>query len=169
MVERMLEISDPQEQEQLWQFYDEVFRPINEETPISQTFPKGDFLNFLASPRVVKFIIRGKTGQIVGLGMVTDEPWLDPLVSRPYFEKHFPDVPLRYIMALAVAPGFRGIAVATNLLREMINEVPENGIGFFLHSKEVNPFIPRLAQIAERGKIRPVIGAEVLVGYCWRR
>jgi len=167
MIERILGISSPQEQEHLWQFYDEVFRPINEETPIAQTYPKEEFLAWLADPRVIKFIAR-EGGKLIGLGLVATDPSLDSWLSLPYFAKHFPGVPIRDFLILAVAPGHRNKHVAVALLRAMINEVPKDGMGLFFHSKEVNPFLPRLAQIVEHGGIRQVIGTEVLVGYCWR-
>ncbi len=143
VVEKSLVIEDPSEQERLWSFYEEIFRPINEETPITQSFPKKYFLEWLTNPRVFKFIAR-RDDQLAGFGAFTDNLDVEPLLSLPYFQKHYPDRPIMYCPVLAVAPGQRGRGAVFNLLRAMLKERPPSGVLVFLHSKTKSLGLPRL-------------------------
>lgn len=168
IVERLLVIDDPIEQERLWTLYDEAFRPVNEETPIMQSFPKERFVYFLGCSDVVKFVVR-MAGGPVGIGLVTTCLELDPLLSLPYFEKNYAGVPLVYIMAYALSDEARGVTAAKLLLCNMILEAPEGGRGVFAFSKAVNVSLPKLAEVVSGGHI---VGQEVdqegLCVYGWK-
>jgi|SRR3990167_4740082 len=168
MIERLLVIEDLEEQEEIWRFYEEAFRSVNEETPITQTFRKRDFLGFLENPKVVKFIVK-EQGGIVGLGLISGQLDLDSWFSLPYFEKHFPGNPIFNIMVFAVRPDHRGQDLAVRLLRTMINEVPANGMGVFTHSQRANHFLPRFTEKACAGHIEgQELDAEALCIYWWK-
>lgn len=168
MIDRLLVIDDVREQEEIWQFYEEVFRPINERTPVKQTFSKGDFLAFLTNSKVVKFIVK-ESDELVGLGLISNQLGLDSWFSLPYFEKHFPGKPIFNIMVLAVRPDRRGHDLAISLLRAMINEVPANGMGVFTHSQRANHFLPRFTEKAGSGRIEgKELDAEALCVYWWK-
>ncbi len=162
IIERLLTINDPDEKEKLWGFYNEVFRPLNEETPIAQTWPKEFFIPWLENPRVIKFV--AKCGdEIVGLGVVTDEIKLDYLLSPVYFEKHFPGRPVFHIPIIAILSSLRGTKTGIKLLRAMMNEIPKEALCVFFHSKTFSSRIPQFADFAGAGHVR---GSEVDAEAC---
>jgi len=144
-IERLLVVDDPAEGGRLWSFYDGVFRRVNEQTPISQSYPETNFRAFLTNGRVVKYVGREEGGDIVGLGLATDDLGLEPMLSPAYFSAHYRERPILYIVALAVRRDRRGRDIAAGILKAMINEVPQNGALVFFHSKLVNPLLPKLA------------------------
>lgn len=162
-LERLLVIEDPEEQERFWCFYDEVFRPVNEETPIMQTFPEKDFKSFLVNPRVVKFAIR-EGSEIIALGLITDQVDLEPLISQAYFAKYHPGQPIYHIPALAVGPKHRKLGLAIQMIKAMINEIPDNGVLAFFYSKKINPLLPKFAELI--GAIPVSKGREVDTEAC---
>jgi len=74
-------------------------------------------------------------------------------------------------MTIAIHPHYRkNKDVSMKLLRSMIKEVPENGLGIALHSQKVNPNIPFFAKIASGGCIEgEELDHEVLSVYKWAR
>jgi GNAT superfamily N-acetyltransferase len=163
MIERHLIIDDPGHCESLWKFYDGIFRPINEETPLVQSFPKNYFMRWLRDSRAVKFVAR-QDHRIIGLGIVTDEIGLEPLLSPLYFHKHFPKAHLLYCPVVAVAPDHKGRGIAVRIIRAMLNEGQDNTVLVFLHSKRMSLGVPRLFNLCGAGHIE---GKEVDVEACW--
>jgi len=157
------------EMNELWNFYEEAFRPLNEKTPIAQTWSKEFFVSWLKNESVVKFIVK-KDGKIAGLGIVTTEIKLDWLLSPLYFKKHFPSKTVAHFPVIAIADHLRNTKIIIKLLRMMINEVPEDGLGVFFHSKMFSSIIPRLANIAGKNYIE---GGEIDTKACciykWRK
>lgn len=165
---RLEQVDNPRIQSELWELYNEIFQPINEETPIMQSFPKKVFLDLLTNPNAIKFIAH-ENEEIVGIGMITDQLDLEPLLSIDYFSKYYPNVAIFYIMTIAIRANYRNIDIARVILRAMINEVPAGGRGLFFHSRKVNPLIPKLAEKAGCGHIEgEELDNEILVCYRWK-
>jgi len=168
VIERLEIIDDLREAQKLWEFYEEIFTPLNERTPINQMFQKRDFFDFLVNQKVRKFVVKDKEN-IIGIGFITDQLELDPWVSIPYFQKYYPDVPIFNIMVIAVRPNRRGGNIAINLLRAMMNEVPPDGCGIFFHSREANRLIPQFAKKAAAGCIEGrELDSEALSIFFWK-
>ena len=162
-IERQVLIKDQCEKDLLWDFYDGIFQPINQQTPFVQSFPKKDFLRWLDDPNVVKFSAKDK-GRIVGLGIVTEEIDLEPLLSPAYFRKHYPDAHFLYCPVVAVAPTHKGKGVAIDLIRLMLCEGKDNTALLFLHSKAMSLGVPRLFSLSGAGRIE---GKEIDAEACW--
>lgn len=143
-IERLLVIDNPDEQERLWKFYECIFQPVNEQTPIIQTFPKDDFVGFLSNSNVVKFVVWDK-GEIVGLGIISyqlDDSWLSPA----YFAKNHPGKVICHIPVIAIASEKRNSRLAVRLVKALINEVSENAVVVLTYSELVNPLMPKLVE-----------------------
>lgn len=163
---RMLTVPDD-ELEEIWRLYDECFRAINEETPIAQSVEKAVFCGRLVDPRITKFVAVGVEGPC-GIGLLTDDLATEPFISEPYFLKKYPGQPVFLIMAIAVKFDHRALNVSGELLAKMIDEVPPNGVGIFLHSEGVNSRIPKFAEKVGGGAITGVrLDAEVCRLYSW--
>src|ERR1700733_15317308 len=78
-------------QDQLWSFYQDQFASLNEQTPLAQTLGRPMFNCWLKSSRAKKFVVTGEGGEISGLAIISSELRHDPLISIPYFRKHFRD------------------------------------------------------------------------------
>lgn len=145
MIERLLVINNPEEQERLWDFYEKIFQPVNELTPIIQTFSKDSFIKFLVSTGVVKFIAR-EDSEIVGLGFISSQIELDKWLSPAYFAKHYPSKVVYHVPIIAIAPNRRRSCLSIRIVKAMINEVPDDAVVAFTHSELVNPLMPKLIE-----------------------
>ena len=164
MVERRLVIGDPKEQELLWGFYDCIFRTLNEETPIIQSFPKKYFMEWLGNPQVIKFIERHEE-KIVGFCAFAYDIELEPLLSPTYFQKHFPNKRVIYCPVLALSPNYRRKDTALKFIKEIFKDGwSENGILVFLHSKAMAHGFPRLFKLASSNYLE---GREIDAEACW--
>jgi hypothetical protein len=169
VIERLMAIEDPEEQGRLWEFYDRIFGPVNELTPIIQTFPKANLIGFLASSRVVKFVVR-EEGEIVALAIIADPEEWDSWLSPAYFAKNYPGKIVFHIPVIAIAPEKRGSLLAVRLVKALINEAPANAVVTLTHSELVNPLMLKLVQAtgvmdyAEGGKI----DAEACLVFQWK-
>lgn len=117
----------------LWEFYEKTLGPLNEDSPISQTFPQDTFCGWLVDEDVVK-VIALDGDELVGLGLISSDLSHDPLISIPYFERHFADRPIFHIPALSVDPKYR-VHVGVKIIRGIIEEVPPNSVVIYFHSK----------------------------------
>lgn len=163
---RIKGIDLPDIKENLWRVYDSIFWVINSQTPIMQSYHQTDFQEFLRRDDVVK-IVAVDDDEVVAIGMIFSDLSLDPWLSKQYFLSHF-DGPVYYIPTLAVAESARNSRVGIEVLRLLINEVPSHGFGVFDYSEIVNPLIPRLADLAGRGRITGrIIDKKVMAVYEW--
>lgn len=163
MIEKHLVIDNAAEREKIWEFYSAIFKPINEDTPIVQSFPREYFMEWLSNPRVVKFLAR-EGEAVCGISAFTDQLDLEPLLSPAYFKKHYPNRRMIYCPVLAVAPGHRGKGIAVGFVRAMLRDGPEDGMLVFLHSKSMTLGLPRLFDIAGAGSME---GREADSEACW--
>jgi hypothetical protein len=76
-------------QNRLWSFYQDQFADLNEQTPLSQTLARPHFNSWLKSSRATKFVVIDDGGKISGFAIISSELRHDPLISIPYFRKHF--------------------------------------------------------------------------------
>ena len=135
-------------QKRLWSFYQDQFAALNEQTPLSQTLGRPQFNIWLKSSRAKKFVVTGDGGEISGLAIISSELRHDPLISIPYFRKHFRDKRVFHFPVIAVCREFtrRHPKAYVCLMRDMMATIPENGVAIFFHSESENPVIPRLVR-----------------------
>lgn len=169
LTQRIVSITNRREQDRLWNFYSTIFTPLDEESPIRQSFPRSDFYMLLKDKAVIKFVTKDITGQLLGFGMITSKIELETFFSMKYFKKKYNGIPLYYVIAIAVRPDLRKTHFAFDLLGTMLLEVPPEGRGIFMHSSGANHAIAHFAEIASKGKIQGIVlDAEAVSIYSWK-
>lgn len=162
-TKRLGRIEDVELIEKIWQFYYQVFCPVNTETPRVQTWPKQAFIALLKDPEVVK-IVAIDNDEIAGIGIITDKMSADPWLSVDYFEKYFPGSPVFNILCLAIDIRHRKSRLAIQLLKEMLIGLPHNGVGVFFVSDNINNLLPKMA---ERAMNKTIVGRPMDHETCW--
>lgn len=152
-IQRLLTIDSPAEGEKLWQFYEKTFHDANENSPIAQIFPKEFFLGWLSNERVIKLIATDNI-DIYGISFITDQICLDWLLSPAYFAKHYSESKVYQIPVIGVAKSMRGLKVVNMLMEKTQDEIPDDGIGVFLHSKTHNQSLPELIRRVAKGRLK---------------
>jgi hypothetical protein len=157
-IQKLEKVLELKMQEQLWRFYHEQFTPLNEQTPLSQTLDRPRFNSWLKSSRAIKFIATNDNGEIGGLAIISSELRHDPLISIPYFKKHFYAKRVFHFPVIVVARefAFKHPRAYVHLMRGMMATIPENGVAIFFHSESENPVIPRLVRKSCAPKINIV-------------
>lgn len=127
-IERVLIVEDSEERERVWNFYDSTFESTRGKTPISQSWPKEQFVAWLSNPMVIKFIMKDLSGAIKGLVVLSDDLELDWLISKPYFENHYPGKHLFNWMSLAISEDSGTLRCLKELCICVFNEIPPDGM-----------------------------------------
>lgn len=156
-IEKKLVVDDLELVNQFWYFYHEVFDPLNERTPLSQTLDREMFERWMASSQAIKFFVRSG-GVIKALAILSSDLSHDPLISQPFFAKQYPGRQIRHIPVLCISEEFRRInpALCAEMVQMMADEVRESqALSIFFHSRSANPAMPRL--------IRKACGSEMVV------
>lgn len=165
-IERLNIVSDSALQEKIVCFYEELFAPLNEKTPISQSWPSKDVVAWLEDADVIKFLLWDEK-ELVGLGMVTQKLELDVLISIPFFKKNYPGLPIYNFPVIAIKDGCR--KAGFELISSMIKEGSKNGVGIFFSSNQHNPNIARFASMAMKGSIEIIqVDSEACYISKWR-
>lgn len=151
-IERRLVIESDIEKEKMWVFYDETFGPLNEESPLAQTWPKEFFYEWLGNERVTKYVVKSDA-DVVGLAISSDQIRLDWLLSPLYFKKHFPGRPVIHYPVLILHPSLRSHHIGIELIKRMLDDFPENGVAAFLFSRNVAGFLPNFIRFASNGVV----------------
>jgi len=148
---------------ELWGFYHAVFADLNSSTPLSQSLDRVMFHVWMSDPRAIKLVARINR-KVVGFSVVSSVIEHDPLLSRPYFERHYPGVAVWQFPVIAIAREYRAL-LSQSLLEAMANEIPENAIATYFYSKDANPGMGRLVGIAlaRRGILSHEIGCMACV------
>jgi len=148
-IEKLLTVTDDCLREELWCFYHTLFVPLNERTPLAQTLDRQVFELWLASPQATKLIVRNGQNAVAGLAVVSGDLRHDPLISRSFFEKHYPGRPVYHFPAIALSEELRSEpCVCRELMRAMMDGLPENGVALFFHSEVARAAMPRLVRRA---------------------
>lgn len=105
-----------------WTVYEETFAEINELAAQRHLMNIGEFYDVAHDKRVRKFIATNVTG-IVGISTITNDLRAWPLISPPYFRKHWPEHYEReaiwYIGVVGVHPRVFGSHVFSALIEAM--------------------------------------------------
>jgi hypothetical protein len=146
--------------DRLWSFYQDQFADLNAQTPLSQTLARPHFNSWLKSSRAKKFVVTDSGGGISGFAIISSELRHDPLISIPYFKKHYRNKKVFHFPVIAISREFslKHPRAHADLMRDMMATIPENGVAIFFHSESENPLMPRLV----RKSCAPKIGATKL-------
>lgn len=166
---RIISVNDRRKQDELWNFYEAIFDPLDGESPIRQSFPRSDFYKLLKDRSVIKIISRDDKGVLGGLGLITKKIEVETFFSTKFFERKYPGIPLYYIIAIAVRSDLRNSRLAFNFLNTMLREIPLNGRGIFMHSMSANHAIARFGEIASKGQFEgEILDQEAISIYKWK-
>lgn len=143
-ISRIEVISTVGDQEEIWRFYKGVFAPLEENTPLAQTWGRESFFSWMENPRVVKFVAYDTEG-VVAFAAATNEISIDEMLSPSFFEKHYQGREVWNFPVIAIRQDKRGMALVSELIHAMMAEVPPSGVGVLTHSQNFNPLIPKLA------------------------
>lgn len=106
-VEHLTVLPSPLE-EQCYDLYAEVFADINQLAAQRHLLTGDEFYDVALDDRITKLVARDGTGELVGIGAVTNVLEAHPLVSAPYYARLFPDhygrKALWYVMFVGVRP-----------------------------------------------------------------
>lgn len=166
-VRLLVSITSESEVRAIQEFYRRVFDKVDEDTPLRQSFDDTAMADFLSNPDVVKVVATDPEGLVIGLGMITSDIGLEPLLSPLYFQKHYPGIPVWYVLTLAIDQEHRGSKLTFDILNRMLKCPQKNAIAVFAYSKLVNTQLPRYASIATRGKSDGVEIDSEGIFCCW--
>ena len=169
-VQRLTVIEDAELIEELWQFYEEAFADLNEESPIAQTWPREGFEAWMSNERVIVIVIRIEN-EVAAMGVVTNDISIEPLLSRTYFAKYHPNGAW-YFPAIAVARHHRSnIRVARKLIECLMAEISagEEVVAYLFFSTEKNASLAKLVVRFCKGRIvGEVVGTESCFRMTWK-
>jgi len=149
MIEKLMVVTDACLREELWEFYHTLFTPLNECTPLAQTLDRQIFELWMASSQATKFVVRNDQNAVAGLAVVSGDMRHDPLISQAFFKKHYPGRPVYHFPAIALSEELRSEPRACReLMRAMMDGLPEDGVALFFHSEGIRPAMPRLVRLA---------------------
>jgi hypothetical protein len=92
----------------LWEMYTTTFTEINTLAVQNHMMPYEEFVEVMLDRRVVKYVATDESGAVLGMSLLTNDLSAWPLVSAPYFERHWP---VHYAARSVWYVGF--VAVAT--------------------------------------------------------
>lgn len=133
-VTRELSIVD-ERAEAIWEMYEEAFTPLDELAAQRHLWSKEEVLAELANELIVKFV--GWSGdEPVGLGMITNDLELVPMISPAFLRRRFPEQASRnaiyYGIVIFVRPGYRGKTLFARLGAQMAQEAAlDSGVILF--------------------------------------
>jgi len=147
------------EAERLWRFYDNIFGPLNDDSPCRQSLHHDDFLALLGSSKFVKLIAKGADGTILGFtafSVLEEEMPLMPWISTRYFQKRWPEFWGRiiYVPIIGVPRDARSLGTGKELMLQILRYMREHRfplIGFD-HSVGNIPYLPGLIMKITNGK-----------------
>ncbi len=148
-----------EEAEQLWAFYNDIFGPLNEESPCRQSLHHGDFIALLGSAEFVKFVARDANKATLGFtafATLKEEMPLMPWISTEYFRKRWPEFWGRiiYVPIIGVPRDARALGAGKELMLQILQYMREHSIPLigFDHSVGNIPYLPDLIMRITNGK-----------------
>ena len=121
-VERAL---DPDVVDRFHDLYVETFEPMATRAVARQVLHREEFVEEMSDPRVLKYVARDTSGEVVGLTTLTRDLETVPWISPQYFAAAYPEHTARdavfYLGFTLVAPQHR----RTHVFRSMIEEIIE--------------------------------------------
>jgi hypothetical protein len=114
--------------DEAWRLYADIFAEVNELAAERHLMTADEFTAVYHNPQVLKFYVHDEAGRLAGMSVLTQHLDAWPLISPPYFARHWPEHYARkaiwYVAFVGVAPhmpnGFR------ELVRGMYTHVIAN-------------------------------------------
>ena len=153
-VTRHSSVTDPAVRQKIWVLYDMAFRPLTELAVCREMLYRHEFEHLVADP-VNRTWILWHEDQPIGMTVITTDINTTHYLSRPFFEKHYPDHVLRnaihYVLFVVVHPAHVAKGALVKLARESFGLEAEEGNLVIFDSPLVN-------QPAERGGMAELVG-----------
>lgn len=145
-IHRLKKILEPETHGRLWSFYQSQFADLNCQTPLSQTLGRRQFVSWLTSSRATKFLLNDEAGSLFGFAVVSSDLRHDPLISIPFFRKHFSEKRVFHFPVITINRAFARKYPTAHLvlMKDMMAIIPKDGVAVFFHSETENPVMPRL-------------------------
>ena len=144
-------------QDILWNIYNKTFEPLNVISPCKQSFDQTHFMELLIDESVKKFILSKENIGILGLALITNDLKNTPWISEEYFKFKFPEKysekKVYYFVGLAIDKKFRGNKYSISLIEKVIDNLPENSVMGFDHSKNINPLLHHFTKIIRQSRL----------------
>lgn len=113
--------------ERFWRIYLETFTPMAVVAVARQVLHREEFVEEMADPRVMKYVARDATGEVVGLTTLTRDLETVPWISPQYFAARYPEHTARdtvfYLGFTLVTPEQRRSKVFQAMIEEVIGHV----------------------------------------------
>ena len=145
--------------EELWRFYDNIFDPLNAESPCRQSLHHSEFLALLESPNFVKLVARNSENTILGLttfAVLEDEMPLMPWINPQFFKKRWPEFWGRiiYVPTICVPLNAQSVGTGQGIMTSILEYMREHNIHLigFDHSMGRIPYLPDLIMKVTKGK-----------------
>lgn len=149
-------VSNSEEGDILWKIYNETFEPVNKISPCKQSLDFHHFSEVLSDPSVYKYILYDND-RIIGIGLVTNDFKNTPWISEDYFKVNFPheynNKSIFYFVGLAIHKESRGNKYSIYLIEHIIDNLPNNSILGFDHSRNINPILHQFTRIVKQAHV----------------
>jgi hypothetical protein len=117
------QITDEDLHEAVWKLYQDAFEDLNTMAVQRHLMYRDEFDEVMRDSRVHKYLALDDDGTVCGIATYTNELEAVPLISPPYFERHWPEhyasKRIWYIGFVAVSPQAQGREVFSLLVDQM--------------------------------------------------
>jgi hypothetical protein len=117
------QITDEELHEAVWKLYQDAFEDLNTMAVQRHLMYRDELDEVLRDSRVHKYLALDDDGTLCGIATYTNELEAVPLISPPYFERHWPEhyasKRIWYIGFVAVSPQAQGREVFALLVDQM--------------------------------------------------
>jgi len=117
------QITDEELHEAVWKLYQDAFEDLNTMAVQRHLMYRDEFVEVMHDSRVHKYLALDDDGTVCGIATYTNELDAVPLISPPYFERHWPEhyasKRIWYIGFVAVSPQAQGREVFSLLIEQM--------------------------------------------------
>lgn len=151
---KMNVVDNIEDSKRLWNIYNKTFEPLNKISPCRQSLDEIHFMEILNDSFVGKYVIDHKDDGIIGLGLITNDFKNTPWISEDYFKENFSEKYVNklifYFMGLAIDKKYRGNKYSIRLIEHIIDDLPDDSIMGFDHSKNINPLLHHFTKIVKQ-------------------
>jgi hypothetical protein len=117
------QITDEDLHETLWKMYLDAFEDLNTMAVQRHLMFRSEFDEVMLDSRIHKYLALDDDGAVLGVATYTNDLSAVPLISPPYFERHWPEHyaanRIWYIGFVAVDPQVQGREVFAQLVEQM--------------------------------------------------
>lgn len=150
-IDKIISISD---KNKLWEIYNTTFEKVNKISPCKQSFDHDEFQDVMEEETVRKYLICKNKGEKIGIALVTDNFKNTPWISSDYFKFNYPkeynENRFFYFLGLAIDEEYRGNKYSIRLIEHIFDDIPQEAIVGFDHSRNINPMLHHFTKIIKQ-------------------